>query len=223
MPSSVTPARAEAVDALLAAAESLLVEVGHAGITVRKLAERAGVNHGLVHYYFGSMQDLLLRVVERFTDGLVERQRAMYAADVPFIEKWRQAMRFLDEDAESGYHKVYFELQAIGWNDPAVRERLRRVHEQWVEVLLPAFDAGLAELGVDRQLYPTRAVVALVVTFNEGIMLERLSGVDSGHRELLRMIDKMLERLVPETPLLEPPQEARDAGSTAGHQRIRHA
>ena len=41
----------------------------------RKLAERAGVNHGLVHYYFGSMEDLLLRVVERFTEALIERQR----------------------------------------------------------------------------------------------------------------------------------------------------
>jgi AcrR family transcriptional regulator len=195
MPVHATPARAEATEALLRAAESLLVEVGYAGITVRRLAERAGVNHGLVHYYFGSMQDLLLRVVERFTEGLIERQRTMYAADVPFIDKWRQAMAFLDEDSDSGYHKLFFELQALGWNDPAVRERLQRVHQQWVDVLLPAFDAGLAELGVDRLLYPTKAVVSLVVTFNEGIMVERLSGIDSGHRDLLRMIDDLLERL----------------------------
>ncbi len=59
-----TPARIEATDALLDAAEHLLVEVGYAAITTRRLAERAGVNHGLVHYYFGSMEDLLLRVVE---------------------------------------------------------------------------------------------------------------------------------------------------------------
>jgi hypothetical protein len=141
------------------------------------------------------MQDLLLQVVERFTDGLVERQRAMYAADVPFIDKWRQAMRFLDEDADSGYQKIWFELQALGWNDPAVRERLQGVHQRWVDVLMPAFEEGLRQLGVDAELYPTRAVVSLVVTFNEGVMIERLAGVDSGHRELLGMIDRMLERL----------------------------
>jgi AcrR family transcriptional regulator len=202
---SPTPARAEATEALLGAAESLLVEVGHAGITVRRLAERAGVNHGLVHYYFGSMQDLLLQVVERFTAGLVERQRAMYAADVPFIDKWRQAMIFLDEDSESGYQKIWLEMQAMAWNDERVRARLQDVHRQWVDVLLPAFETGLAELGVDPRLYPARAVVALVVTFNEGVMLERLSGVDSGHRELLAMIDHLLERL----------EEARHASSTA--------
>jgi AcrR family transcriptional regulator len=195
MPVPATPARTEATEALLQAAESLLVEVGYAGITVRRLAERAGVNHGLVHYYFGSMQDLLLRVVERFTEGLIERQRAMYAADIPFVEKWRQAMRFLDEDSDSGYHKVFFELQAMAWNDEAVRARLQHVHQQWVEVVTSAFHAGLAELGVDPELYPTRAVVSLIVTFNEGIMVERLSGLDSGHRDLLRMIDDLLERL----------------------------
>jgi AcrR family transcriptional regulator len=190
-----TPARADATDALMDAAERMLVEVGYAGITTRKLAERAGVNHGLVHYYFGSMEELLLRVVERFTEHLVERQREMYAADRPFIDKWRQAMSFLDDDTDSGYHKVWFEMQAMGWNETAIRQRLQHVHQEWMDVVTPAFDVGLAELGVDRRSFPTKAVVALIVTFNQGIMVERLLGVDSGHRELLRMIDRMLERL----------------------------
>jgi AcrR family transcriptional regulator len=192
---TATPARVEATDALLDAAEKLLLEIGYAGITTRKLAERAGVNHGLVHYYFGSMEDLLLRVVERFTDRLIERQKAMYAAPIPFIDKWRQAMRFLDEDLESGYQKVWLEMQAMAWNDEAVRDRLKLVQERWIEVVTAAFEPGLAELGLDRRRYPTKAVVSLVVTFNQGIILERLSGIDSGHRDLLRMIDRMLERL----------------------------
>ena len=76
----------------LDAAERLLVEVGYANITTRRLAEEASANLGLVHYYFGSMEQLFARVLERFTDRLVERQRAMYAAPLPFIEKWRAAM-----------------------------------------------------------------------------------------------------------------------------------
>jgi AcrR family transcriptional regulator len=192
---TATPARIEATDALLDAAEHLLVEIGYAQITTRKLAERAGVNHGLVHYYFGSMEDLLLRVVERFTERLIERQRQMYGADVPFIDKWRQAMRYLDADSESGYHKVWYEMQALAWNNHAVRARLQHVTQQWVDVVGAAFETGLTELGVDRRRYPTKAVVSLVVTFNQGIMVERLLGFDSGHRELLRMVDRTLERL----------------------------
>ena len=104
-------------------------------------------------------------------------------------------MRFLDEDSDSGYHKVWFELQAMGWNNEAVRDRMQQVQQRWLDVVTPAFEVGLNELGVDRRRYPTKAVVSLVVTFNQGIMLERLSGIDSGHRDLLRMIDRMLERL----------------------------
>jgi len=35
--------------------------------------------------------------------------------------------------------------------------------------------------------------VSLVITFNEGIILERLSGVEEGHRELLDWIDAWLQ------------------------------
>lgn len=192
---SVSSARVEASDALLDAAEQLLVEVGYAGITTRKLAERAGVNHGLVHYYFGSMEDLLLRVVERFTDQLIERQKAMYAQPIPFIEKWRMAMSFMDQDSESGYQKIWFEMQAMAWNAPAVRSTMQQVHHRWIDVVRSAFDAGLTELGIDDGQYPTDAVVSLVVTFNQGIMVERLLQVDSGHSALLRMIDRNLETI----------------------------
>lgn len=191
----VSSARVEASDALLDAAEQLLVEVGYSGITTRKLAERAGVNHGLVHYYFGSMEDLLLRVIERFTDQLIERQKAMYAQPIPFIEKWRTAMSFMDQDRDSGYQKIWFEMQAMAWNEPAARSTMQRVHHRWIEVVRSAFDVGLTELGIDKGQYPTDAVVSLVVTFNQGIMVERLLQVDSGHSALLRMIDRNLETI----------------------------
>jgi AcrR family transcriptional regulator len=189
---AMSAARRDATDAILDAAEHLLIEVGYAAVTTRKLAERGGVNHGLVHYYFGSMDDVLVRTLERFTDRLIARQRSMYEGSGPFIEKWRTAMRFLDEDMEAGYQKLWLELQAMSWNHPAMRGRLQAVHAEWLHVVSDAFDRGLAELGIDRRRFPVKAVVALVVTFNLGMMLERLGGVDSGHRELLRMADRVI-------------------------------
>ena len=77
---AATSRRDTATSALLDAAERLLIETGYAGLTTRGVAAEAGVNHGLVHYYFGSMEELLLQVLERFTERLVERQTAMYEA-----------------------------------------------------------------------------------------------------------------------------------------------
>ena len=184
-----TSARSAAEDALLDAAERLLVEVGYAGITTRRLAEEAGINHGLVHYYFGSNENLLVRALERFTERLIARQRELYAAETPFIDKWRTAIRYLlSEDAT--YEKVWLELQALAWNNPDLRERLADVNADWRAVLTEAFEQPHRELGIEM---PLEALVSLVITFNEGIIFERLSGIETGQKELLEWIDGWLE------------------------------
>jgi AcrR family transcriptional regulator len=187
-PASV--ARHQTEEAFLDAAERLLVTVGHAGVSTRALAEEAGANHGLVHYYFGSMENLLARVLERFTERLITRQRAMYgAAGVPFADKWRSAMRYLDADRE--YQKVWYELQALAWNRPELRERVAHVNAEWRAVLTDALAEPRERYGIDM---PLPALVALVITFNEGIIFERLSGIETGQAELLRWIEDWIDR-----------------------------
>jgi AcrR family transcriptional regulator len=182
-------ARQQTEEAFLDAAERLLVSVGYAGISTRSLAEAAGANHGLVHYYFGSMENLLARVLERFTERMIERQRAMYAApDVPFLEKWRTAMRYLGADRE--YQKVWCELQALAWNRPELRERVAHVNAEWRAVLTEAFAEPHERYEIPM---PLDTLVSLVITFNEGIILERLSGIEAGQAELLAWIDEWLE------------------------------
>ena len=65
------------------------------------------------------------------------------------------------------------------------------VHSEWRAVLSEAFAPVRDELGLD---VPLEALVSLVYTFNEGIMLDRLSGIETEHRELLDWIDAWLER-----------------------------
>jgi AcrR family transcriptional regulator len=176
-------------EAFLDAAERLLVEVGYAGITTRRLAEEAGANHGLVHYYFGSMENLFLRVLERFTGRLITRQRAMYGSGQPFADKWRTAMRYLDEDRS--YQKVWYELQALAWNRPELRDPVARVNAEWRAVLTEALAGPRERYGIEM---PLDALVSLVITLNEGIIFERLSGIEAGHRVLLDWIDGWIER-----------------------------
>jgi AcrR family transcriptional regulator len=183
-----TAARTAAEEALLDAAERLLAEAGYAGITTRRLAREAGVNHGLVHYYFGSNENLLVRALERFTGRLIARQRELYAADLPFADKWRMAMHYLVSEDVS-YQKIWLELQALAWNNPEIRARLARVNAEWRAVLTEAFGPPRRELGIG---LPLEALVSLVMTFNLGIIIERLGGIETGHRELLDWIDQWI-------------------------------
>jgi AcrR family transcriptional regulator len=167
----------------------VLVDGGYAAVTTRRLAEEAGVNHGLVHYYFGSVENLLVRTLERFTERLITRQREMYAADMPFLEKWRTAMRYLMSE-DVAYEKVWLELQALAWSRPDLRERVDRVNAEWRATLTEAFAEPREQYGIEM---PLDALVSLVMTFNVGIMVERLSGVTEGHQQLLEWIDAFLE------------------------------
>ena len=179
--------RQETEEKFLDAAERLLVRVGYAGITTRGLAQEAGLNQGLVHYYFGSMENVFVRVLERFTDRLIVRQREMYGADRPFIDKWRQAMGYLFADRD--YQKVWLELQALSWNHPELRDRVARVDDEWRAVLTEALAEPHERYGLE---IPLGALVSLVITFNEGIIQERLSGIETGQADLLEWIDGWL-------------------------------
>jgi hypothetical protein len=119
----------------------------------------------------------------------------MYETDAPFIEKWRTAMRWLDEDVRGGYPKVWGELQAMAWNHPEMRERLIAIDAEWRAIVGRAIDAAIDEYGLDRDAFPLDALVALVFTFNRGVQFEELAGITSGHAELLAWIDGWLEGL----------------------------
>jgi AcrR family transcriptional regulator len=60
---------------LIESARACLLEHGHAACSVKRIAAHAGVNHGLVHHYFGSKEGLLLAVIEREAEGIRDSLR----------------------------------------------------------------------------------------------------------------------------------------------------
>lgn len=182
-------------EAFLDAAERLLIREGAAGISTRQLAAESGQNHGLVHYYFGSVDELLLQTLERFTERILTRQRELYGAPAPFAEKWRTAMGYIEEDLASGYPKVWAELEALAWNRPEMQVRLRAVDERWRTLLRDALAEAIEEYDLADLGFSAEALAALVMQFNKGLLFERLVGFDRGHTELLDAIEGWLVSL----------------------------
>ena len=193
MKASRAGTRGDTEERFLDAAERLLIKVGYASITTRTLAEEAGANHGLVHYYFDSMEELFLKVLERFTERLTQRQRAMYATPTPFIEKWREAMRYLDEDRP--YQKVWWELQAMAWNHPEYQERVLGVHGAWRAAMRDAVSEAAKRYRLDTGPFTADDWITLIVTMNTGVIHQRLSGITHGHEDLLAAVERWLSGL----------------------------
>jgi TetR/AcrR family transcriptional regulator len=192
----ISGARQQATVALMDAAERLLFEVGYAGVTTRRVAEEAGVKHGLVHYYFGSMEELLTQTLERFVEQLAEPLEALYAdPNLTFADKWRVGAQFWLTEPTARFPKILLELLAMGWNMPGLQPRLAEVHGRFRAIFEHYFSRAMREYGLDESEYPLKAIVAAVTSFQLGLIVEGLSGVEEGHAELLAWIQQWLDAL----------------------------
>ena len=73
-----SPAR----ERILTAAEELFAETGFDATPTSKIAERAGVPKGLVHYYFRRKPDLLVALVERLPDERIDVSEVAVDGDI---------------------------------------------------------------------------------------------------------------------------------------------
>lgn len=120
---------------ILDAAREGLLGTGYAGLSTRKVADGAQVPLSQLHYHFGGKQQLILSVLERENERLLQRQSRMYGQDRPLWERYLQACDFLDEDIASGYVRVLQEMTAAGWSNDQIAAAVRRALQGWSELL----------------------------------------------------------------------------------------
>jgi AcrR family transcriptional regulator len=187
---------------ILDAARDGLRDHGYAATTTRAVAERAGVQLSLVHYHYRGKAALLLAVLDRENDRLLERQQALYAGSEPLADKWRTACAYLQEDLRSGYVRILWELWAAGLADPELAQRWRQSMAAWRDLLTGVVERWAAEHAIELPLAP-RALASLVVNAFEGAEVEILAGVtqeEAPHLEALAAVGDLIERLETGSP-----------------------
>src|ERR1700754_4660381 len=73
---------------LIEATELLMQEEGYVAVSARRVAARAGLKPQLVHYYFRTMDELLLAVFRRFAERFLERQARALSSPRPLSALW---------------------------------------------------------------------------------------------------------------------------------------
>src|SRR6266576_3497948 len=74
---------------ILAATEQLMVDKGYASVTSRRVAAAVGINPGLVHYYFPTLDDLFIAVFRRGAEKNLVRMAGALASPTPLLSLWR--------------------------------------------------------------------------------------------------------------------------------------
>lgn len=123
-------------DALLEATVELLADRGPAGFSSREVAKAAGVNYGLIHYYFGSKGELIRQAIRRELRGWEENSpnkdstewTPLMVSDPPPDRAWRSLVHLA-----LGFDRYGGELDDF----PLMRHRLEVLGEHFGDRLDP--------------------------------------------------------------------------------------
>jgi AcrR family transcriptional regulator len=146
---------------LIQAARECLLTDGHANLSTRRVADRAGVPLSQIHYHFGGRQGLVLALLAHENEQLIERQKLMYGADAPLWQRYEQACTFLRDDLDSGYVRMLQEMVAAGWTDKAIGAEVTRLLRAWFDLLEDVIIESATEIGGLGPFSP-RALATLV-------------------------------------------------------------
>ena len=180
---------------LVAAADSILIEEGAHAISARQVAQRAGLKPQLVHYYFQTMDDLLIAVFRHAQEEYLRRHEEALASRQPLNALWK-----LNNEPQGTRRMMEFIVLA-GRRD-TVRAMIIESAAQFRKLQIAAISRALKERGIDRKAFPPAAVALLMATLSRGLVMEETLGISLGHAELRSMVKRVLKTF--EAPARKP-------------------
>lgn len=146
--------RAEVVEALLDVADRMFALDAPGDVSLRAIAREAGVNHGLVHRYFGTRDDLV--------DALMQRVAARWTAASAAVDGFDEAVDSILGSAATAEASAGTWLRLLAWSQltdaPQHSGEVQRRHATLDELLPPLLERDDAE---DARV-ATAVVLALV-------------------------------------------------------------
>ena len=175
-------------DTLIDAAEALLIEEGAAALTARKITERSGMKSQLIYYYFETMDDLILAVLNRVNLRRRLRLEEACQADSPLDALWTANI-----DTQNSI--ISSELIALASHRESVREAITSQAAELRERQVSAVSAIMSKRGYDIERYPAEAVVMIATALARAIVAEQALGLTYCHEEAIRIVAQALETL----------------------------
>ena len=157
---------------ILDAAIEVLKADGYAGLTIAKVAAKAGESKPLVVYHYGSKQGLV-EASGRAVAELITAEALGAVAEAGTVEEVLRGVadgidRLLERDERLA--RLYFDLAAVSVVDPQVRQTITEVNEGWQRVLVDLLEK--AEDVPPRA--QARALALMINACNQGLVLERI-------------------------------------------------
>lgn len=176
--------------ALMDGVEAVMREDGYAALSARSVAERAGLKHQLVYYYFQTMDDLLMATYRRHADRVLEQVEQAFAQPRPLHAFWHVCSNPFDARLNMEFLVMANHNEVIRAHTVDFGERLRRVGLEQARRQIAAAHPGSEALDPFAVTMAISAIGAIVG-------LESTLGIAGGHAETRAMVEQYLARLEP--------------------------
>jgi AcrR family transcriptional regulator len=178
--------------ALIEAATEVLKESGFSGASARVIAERAGLNQGLIFYHFGTVANLLLAALDAVSDDrLVRFSSAIKNVSSP-TQLMDVAAQIFREDLDTGHVTVLVEMIAGASSTPGLGAEVATRIVPWIAFTKDAVDKTFGESPFATMLPADDVAYTIVALF---LGLEMLTHLD-GDRERALTIFGRAQQLV---------------------------
>ena len=149
---------------------------GAAGSTFEHVAREAGVSRGLLHYYFGTKERLLVEVVRRDAEIRVARldERLAKAKTVDDVLDVLVASLTDMIENEPGFFLLLYELFSAGRRNPDIQREVGQLFERTRSHVAEVLEAKERE-GVLKLRFEAEAIVSYLFAVGDGFALQALS------------------------------------------------
>jgi TetR/AcrR family transcriptional regulator len=169
--------------ALVQAGITVLETEGAANFTAKRVAEQAGLKPQLVHYYFRTIEDLVIAICEQASEQGIQRAIEAVSGDEPLRGLWR-----VTNEERSAV--LVAEVQSLAHNSPAIRAVTIKMLERYRRTIAELLDRKLGKR--DRSVATGTSIVMICDALSRLLSSERALGFDVGHDELIRGVETWL-------------------------------
>lgn len=149
---------------------------GAAGSTFDVVAREAGVSRGLLHYYFGSKERLMVEVVRRDCETFVAELEASLDQATTVDEIIASLVQTLDSfvRGEPGTQAVIYEMLSASHHSEEIRAEMAELYRTWRQHLGDALRQKERE-GVVTLKGDPESVASLIFAIGDGLGLQMVS------------------------------------------------
>ena len=168
--------------------EEIMLKEGYSAVSSRSVATAVGIQAPLVHYYFPTMDDLFVAVLQRRAGRNVQRMTEALASSRPLRAWWKLA-------SDPRGTALFVELLAAANHRPALKAEVGQIAREVRRMQMDALDTLLAEYGIDKTEFPPPLIASAIQGLAFSAVQDQVAGYDTAPDQAIAAMDRLIDGL----------------------------